>query len=89
MQKRYTKVKGFDPYKEHPRRQHRWSVYAGSITWTVYHCGPVKCGLYKQVVFIYKWFLDKVRLYNKTYFVDLVFGITIISNTPQTRREFY
>ncbi len=44
-------------YKDHPRDQqnvvliHRWSLYAGSITWEVYPWGPVKCGLYKQVVF--------------------------------------
>ena len=30
---------------------HRWSLYAGSITWKVYLWGFVKCGLYKQVVF--------------------------------------
>ncbi len=29
----------------------RWSLYAGSITRKVYSWGPVKCGLYKQVVF--------------------------------------
>ena len=27
------------------------SLYTGSITWKVYPCGPIKCGLYKQVVF--------------------------------------
>ncbi len=24
------------------------------------HLGPVKCGLYKQVVFIYRWSLEKI-----------------------------
>ncbi len=44
-------------YKDHPRGQHsvvlihRWSLYVGSIQWKVYHWGPVKCGLYIQVVF--------------------------------------
>ncbi len=43
-------------YKDHPWDQqdvvliHRWSLYAGSTTWIVYHWRPVKCGLYKQVV---------------------------------------
>ncbi len=31
---------------------HRSSLYAGSITWKIYPWEPVKCGLYKQVVFI-------------------------------------
>ncbi len=26
---------------------HRWSLYAGYITWKVYPWGLVKCGLYK------------------------------------------
>ena len=44
-------------YKDHPRDQqnivliHRWSLYTGSITWTVYTWGLLTCGLYKQVVF--------------------------------------
>ena len=44
--------------KDHPRDQqnvvliHRWSFYAGLITWKVYQQGLVKCGLYKQVAFI-------------------------------------
>ncbi len=29
---------------------HRWSLYAAAIAWEVYTWGPVKCGLYKQVV---------------------------------------
>ncbi len=53
-------------YKDHPRDQqnvvliHRWSLYAGSITWKGYTWGPVNCGLYKQVVFIYRWSLEQV-----------------------------
>ena len=39
---------------------HRWSLYAGSIAWDVYNWGPVKCGLYKQVVLIYRWALQQV-----------------------------
>ncbi len=65
-------------YKDHPRDQqnvvlmHRWSLYAGSITWklyiallirTTFYSGPVKCGPYKQVVFIYRWSLEQVWLY--------------------------
>ncbi len=56
-------------YKDHPRVQqnevliHRWSLYAGSITQKVYPWGPVKCGLYKQVVLIYRWSLEQVWLY--------------------------
>ncbi len=38
-------------------------LYAGSTTWKVYPWGLVKCGLYKQVVFIYRWSLEQVRLY--------------------------
>ena len=44
-------------YKDQCRDQqnvaliHRWPLYAGSIAWGIYSCGPVKCGLYKQVVF--------------------------------------
>ncbi len=34
---------------------HRWSLYVGSITWKVYPLGPVKCGLYKHVVFMYRF----------------------------------
>ena len=57
-------------YKDHPRDQqnvaliHRWSLYAGSIAWKVYPCWPVQCGLYKQVVFIYRWSLQQVWLYS-------------------------
>ncbi len=56
-------------YKDHPRDQlnvvliHRWSLYAGSMTWEVYPWGPVKCDLHKQVVFIYRWSLEQVQLY--------------------------
>ncbi len=55
-------------FKDHPRDQqnvvliHRWFLYAGSMTWKVYAWGPVKCGLYKQVVFIYRWSLEQVQL---------------------------
>ncbi len=31
---------------------HRWSLYTGSIADKVYTWGSVKCGLYKQVVFV-------------------------------------
>ncbi len=41
----------------------RWSLYAGSIAWKVYTWGPVKCDLYRQVVFIYRWSLQQVGLY--------------------------
>ncbi len=57
-------------YKDHPRDQrnvvliHRWSLYEGLIAWKVYTMGPVKCGLYKQVVFIYRWSLEQVLLYS-------------------------
>ena len=53
-------------YKDHPRDQqsvvliHMWSLYAGSTVQKVYTWGPVKCGLYKQVVFIYRWSLEQV-----------------------------
>ncbi len=51
-------------HKDHPAILiHRWSLYAGSITWKVYPWGPVKCGLYKQVVFIYRWSLELEWLY--------------------------
>ena len=33
---------------------------AGSITWKVCIWGSVKCGLYKQVVLIYRWSLEQV-----------------------------
>ncbi len=45
-------------YKDHSMDQlnvvlmHRSSLYAGSIVWKIYTWGPVKCGLYKQVVYI-------------------------------------
>ncbi len=53
-------------YKDHPMDQQNvlliswWSLYAVRITWKVYLWGPVKCDLYKQVVFIYKWSLEQV-----------------------------
>ncbi len=53
-------------YKAHPRDLeivvliHRWSLYTGSITWKVYPWRCVKCGLYKQVVFRYWWYLGQV-----------------------------
>ncbi len=56
-------------YKDHHRDQqnvvliHRWSLYAGPITQKVYQWRPVKCGLYKQVVLIYRWSLEQVWLY--------------------------
>ncbi len=54
-------------YKDHSRDQqdmaliHRWPLYAGSTTWKVYPCGPVNCGLYKQVVFMYRWSLEQTE----------------------------
>ena len=54
-------------HADHPKGQqnvvltHRWSLYTGSITWKVYPWEPVKCGLYKQVVFIYRWSLEQVN----------------------------
>ncbi len=30
---------------------HRWSLYTGTITWKVYPWGPIKCCLYKHVIF--------------------------------------
>ena len=42
---------------------HRWSLYAGSIAWKVYPWGPVKFGLYKQVVFLCRWSLEQFGLY--------------------------
>ena len=54
-------------YKDHSRDQpnvvlhiHRWSLYTGSISCKVYCWGPIKCGLYKEVVIIYRWPLDQV-----------------------------
>ena len=41
----------------------RWSLYAGTIVWKVYSWGPVKCVLYKQGVFIYRWSLEQVWLW--------------------------
>ncbi len=44
-------------YKGHPRDEqnvvliHRWSLYAVSLAWKVYTWVPVKCSLYKQMVF--------------------------------------
>ncbi len=55
--------------KTNPRDQqkvvliHRWSLYAGSIAWKVYAGGHINCGLYKQMIFIYRWSLEQVRLY--------------------------
>ncbi len=37
-----------------------WSLYAGSITWKLYLWGLVKCGLYNEVVFIYRWSLEQL-----------------------------
>ena len=51
-------------HKHHPRDQqsvvliHRWSLYAISKTWKINSWGPVKCGLYKKVVCIYRWSLE-------------------------------
>ncbi len=46
-------------YKDHPRDQLNVDlihmVVIGSITGKVYPWDPIKCGLYKQVVFIYRW----------------------------------
>ncbi len=36
---------------------------AGSITWKVLLWGHVQCGLYMQMVFIYRWSLHQVSLY--------------------------
>ncbi len=54
-------------YKDHDHRDqqnvvfiHGWCLYADSIAWKVYTWGPVKCGLHKQVVFIYGWSLEQV-----------------------------
>ncbi len=52
-------------YKDHPRDQqnvikHRWSEYTGSIAWKLYTWELVKCGLYKHVVFVYRWSLEQV-----------------------------
>ncbi len=41
---------------------HRWSLYGCSITFKVYVLGLVKYGLYKQVIFLYRWSLDQVSL---------------------------
>ncbi len=59
---------------------HRWSLYAGSIAWKVYLWVLVKCGLYKQVVFIYRWSLEQVALTGSTlnlrpYFAGSVGGL--------------
>ncbi len=56
-------------YKDHPRSQqnvvfiHRWSFYAGSMAWEVYTRGLVICGLYKQLVFMYRWRLAGLTVY--------------------------
>ncbi len=53
-------------YKDHPKDQqnvvliYRWSLYAGSIAWKLYTWGTVKGGLYKQVVFLFRWSLEQV-----------------------------
>ncbi len=49
--------------QQHVLPIHRWSLYTGSITWKVYTGGPTKCGLYKEVVFIYRWSLEQVSVY--------------------------
>ncbi len=56
---------------------HRWSLYTGSIRWKAYLWGPVKCGLYRQVVLIYRS-LEEVSLYiyiviRQRYLADLIF----------------
>ncbi len=78
-------------YKDHPRDQqnavliHRWSLYTGSITWEVYPCWPVKCGLYKQVVFIYRWSLEQVWLYmNRRSVLKFDFWKTAIARNDPT-----
>ncbi len=56
-------------YKDHARDQqnvvliHRWSLYTGIIAWKTYTWRPVKCCLYKQVVFIYNGSLNQIWLY--------------------------
>ncbi len=56
-------------FKDHPRDLHkvmsihRWSLYAGSITWNLYPWCPIKCGLYEQVVFVYRWSFEQVGPY--------------------------
>ncbi len=42
-------------------------LYTGAITWKVNTWGPVKCGLYKQVVFKYRGSLKQVWLYVRVY----------------------
>ena len=39
---------------------HMWFLYTDSIAWEVYTWGLIKCGLYKRVVFIYRWSLEQV-----------------------------
>ena len=51
--------------KDHPRNQqnvalYTFGLYPGSIAWKVYTWGPVKCGLYKQLFFIYRLSLEQV-----------------------------
>ncbi len=66
--------------KDHPRDQqnvvliHRWSIYAGSVTFKLYPWGPVKCGLYKQVIFIYRLSLEQVWLCTYMYSIVWVAG---------------
>ncbi len=43
-----------------------WSLYTGGLytgsilNIEIYTRGPIKCGIYKQVVFIYRWTLEHV-----------------------------
>ncbi len=77
-------------YKDHPRDQqnmfiiHRWSLYAGSTAWKVYTRVPVKCGLYKQVVFkqVRLYDLQTFRNFKQIWLYDLgmIFRPSVISN---------
>ncbi len=44
-------------YKDHPRDQQNVVLIRA---WKAYTRGTVQCGLYKQVVFIYRWSLEEV-----------------------------
>ena len=63
----YTESLYKDHLKDKPNMVliHSWPLYEGSITWKEYPWLPVKCGLYKKVVFIYRCYLEQVwlRLY--------------------------
>ncbi len=43
---------------------HRRSLCAGSILWKVLPWRLVKCGVYKQLVFIYRWSLQHYCINN-------------------------